>query len=153
MRNIALKILGIAIAFLALAACKKDESAAVDVSGQWHLVSSDRIDIEASGIDVYISFTASGRFELYQKIGDGRYRYFSGTYTMDGSRLAGTYSDATAWGSTYTVSVSDGTLVMTAENSSAEVCTYASEQIPQDVISDSILFRSSDSGPETDPWL
>ena len=152
MKNIVLKILGLAIAIAALAGCSKKGPETVDVSGQWHLVSSDKIDIEEADIDVYISFSA-GRFELYQKISGGRYRYFSGNYSVDGSSLSGTYSDGTAWGGQYTVAVSGGTLVMTATNASAEVCTYESTQIPQDIISDSVLFRSSGDDSVTYPWL
>ena len=70
MKRLAFIVLMAAAALAALSGCKKDDPAApgIDVSGEWHLQSSDKIDISAEGIDVYVSFLSSGSFEIYQKI-------------------------------------------------------------------------------------
>ena len=154
MKNIALKILGLALAVTAVAACKKDETPSdADISGQWHLVSSDKIDIESEGIDVYIDFRAAGDFELYQKIGEGRYRLKYGRYAVTGTQVSGTYSGDIPWGSSYEAAVDGNTLILTAANASGEVCTYEKETIPAEVISGAVEFRSSGEGVSAGGWL
>lgn len=154
MKKTALKILCMALVVLAAAACKKDETPSdLDISGQWHLVSSDKIDIEAEGIDVYIDFRTGGDFDLYQKIGEGRYRLKYGSYTVTGTQVSGTYSGEIPWGSQYEAAVNGNTLVLTATNASGEVCTYEKESIPASVTSDAVELRSSGDSVSKEGWL
>ena len=154
MKNFLVKILGLALAVTAVAACKKDETPSnADISGQWHLVSSDKIDIESEGIDVYIDFRAAGDFELYQKIGEGRCRLKYGRYTVTGTQVSGTYNGDIPWGSSYEAAVDGNTLTLTAVNASGEVCTYEKGTIPAEVISDAVEFRSSGEDASAEGWL
>lgn len=143
-----------AAALAALSGCKKDDPAApgIDVSGEWHLQSSDKIDISAEGIDVYVSFLSSGSFEIYQKISDGRYRHYTGTYSATGDHISGTYSNGSAWGSGYTAVVSGETLTLTSDNASKEVTVYAKEEIPAEVKDGAVEVKSAETA-RTSPWL
>ena len=124
-------------ALLVVSCGKKDK---LSVVGCWQLESLEtRAAVGDVEVDVYVSFTPDKSFELYQMIGEGRYRRFTGTYTLTGTVLDGSYSDGSKWGSAYDVSVSKGTLTLTTRpsdsSSGIEVSTYL--QIP--VIPDSVL--------------
>ena len=154
MKRLAFIVLMAAAALAALSGCKKDDPAApgIDVSGEWHLQSSDKIDISAEEIDVYVSFLSSGSFEIYQKIYDGRYRHYTGTYSATGDHISGTYSDGSAWGSGYTAVVSGETLTLTSDNASKEVTVYAKEEIPAEVKDGAVEVKSAETA-RTSPWL
>lgn len=154
MKRLAFIVLMAAAALAALSGCKKDDPTApgIDVSGEWHLQSSDKIDISAEGIDVYVSFLSSGSFEIYQKISDGRYRHYTGTYSATGDHISGTYSDGSAWGSGYTAVVSGETLTLTSDNASKEVTVYAKEEIPAEVKNGAVEVKSAETA-RTSPWL
>ena len=53
-----------------IAGCKKDGGKSLDqtILGEWHSTS-----ISVNG-DIYLSFSEDKTYELYQKIGEGRYR-------------------------------------------------------------------------------
>ena len=145
MKRLAFIVLMAAAALAALSGCKKDDPTApgIDVSGEWHLQSSDKIDISAEEIDVYVSFLSSGSFEIYQKISDGRYRHYTGTYSA---------TDGSAWGSGYTAVVSGETLTLTSDNASKEVTVYAKEEIPAEVKDGAVEVKSAETA-RTSPWL
>ena len=92
-------------------------------------------------IDVYVSF-GDGTFDLYQKVGEGRYFLYDGTYTLTGNVLSGLYSDGTSWGSDYDISLETDSLVLTAKNGSGEVSTYVRKAIPAEV-SGNVAVKSS----------
>ena len=92
-------------------------------------------------IDVYVSF-GDGTFDLYQKVGEGRYFLYDGTYTLTGNVLSGLYSDGTSWGSDYDISLETDSLVLTANNGSGEVSVYTREDIPAEVLGN-ITVKSS----------
>ena len=79
------------------------ETLASKIITEWHCVVSD---IDA---DIYLQFGNFFDFELYQKIGEGAYRLYKGTWELDEdtAMLTGKYNDGAAWGSGYTVSVSE----------------------------------------------
>lgn len=120
----------LAASLVLAAACGNKEGGdktATKIVGDWHLV--QMTDMPASDLpQVYITFTAEKTFELYQKLGEGRFRKYDGNYTLTGKTLAGTYSDGTAWGSEYTVSFEEDMLNLTAVGTE-EVCTYKSQSI------------------------
>jgi hypothetical protein len=71
-------------------------------------------------------------FELYQMVGQGRFRKYTGTWKLEGNILSGTYSSKKAWGSTYVISVDDSTLKLTSVVS-GEVDTYRKASIPESI--------------------
>lgn len=130
-----------ALALLMTTGCKKDEKP-VDykglLPGEWHCAAVE------FGADVYVSFEKDGDFDLYQMLGQGRYRHYTGSWSIEGDILSGTYSDGTAWGSSYKMSFSGkDSMVLTAQNGSEEAMTYSRESIPSEVKDGCIDVRSS----------
>lgn len=121
--------------------CKKDKNP-IDyrslVIGEWHCIPTD---IDA---DIHAVFEEDGSFDLYQKVGEGRYRHYDGTWLSDKSTLSGTYSDGSAWGSTYKMTFQDeNTMTLTALNGSEDMKTYVRESVPAEVKEESIDVKSA----------
>jgi len=129
------------IALLLIATgCKKDKPVdhAKLVIGEWHCAP------ETFEADVYLALDTDGTFDLYQQIGEGRHRHYSGEWDLDGTTLSGTYSNGDNWGSGYQVSFSgDNTMSLKALNGSEEVMKYSREAIPSEVINGSIEVKST----------
>lgn len=120
--------------------CRKDKPVdyAKLVIGEWHCVP------ETFEADIYLAIDEAGTFDLYQQIGDGRHRHYSGEWDLDGTTLSGTYSNGDNWGSEYQVSFSGGnTMSLKALNGSEEVMKYSREVIPSEVINGSIEVKST----------
>lgn len=130
----------ILIALLLMATgCKKEKTVdyAKQVIGEWHCVP------ETFDADVYLALDPDGTFALYQQIGEGRHRHYSGEWELDGITLSGSYSGGEAWGSSYQVSFSGGnTMSLKALNGSEEVMTYSRNTIPSEVIEGSVEMKS-----------
>lgn len=134
------KYLLMAACALALVACKKDggeEPAPVpaqSIVGTWELVSvATKATVGDIQVSVYVDFNTSGNFTLYQKIGQGRYTKFTGTYTLTSdNKLAGSYADGSTWGP-YDAVVSGDALTLTSAGGK-EVDTYKKiSAIPENV--------------------
>ena len=119
--------------------CKKEEKK-IDfktaIVGEWHCAPDDM------EVDIYVEFKAEGDFALYQQLGEGRYRKYTGSWTCEGNVLSGVYTDGTPWGSTYRLELNADTLTMTALNGSDEAMTYAKQSIPDEVLEDCIEVKS-----------
>ena len=104
--------------------------------GEWHSKSL------ATDADIYISFAEDKTFELYQQIGEGSYRLYRGTWSLDEKTciLSGKYNDGEAWGTSYSVTAEEATLTLTSTDASAEKSTYKSEEIPESVKSSCITI-------------
>ena len=92
------------------------------VSGVWELSSvATKATVGSVEVSVYLDFSPGGGFVLYQKIGAGRYRRFTGSYALskDGA-LGGNYDSGGSWGP-YAVSVNESTLVLSTDS---ETDTY-----------------------------
>lgn len=107
----------------------------LDITGTWELSSvSTKASVGSETVSVYISFLAEGTFELYQKIGAGRYTYFSGTYFLNKEEnlLYGEYEGGSAWGP-YEAE-QDGTTLKLSKKAGKEVDTYKKiDSIPASV--------------------
>ena len=136
-----IKLKNIVLAFAVLAAAvsrgKKAEKP-LDITGEWNLtrVETKATTIGDQTVDVYVSFASDKSFEIYQMLGTGRYRKFSGTWTLTEKTLDGKYSDGTQWGSSYEVEISAD--VMTLSSASGEVSTYKKSSIPDFVKNEAI---------------
>ena len=106
------------------------------ITGAWELASiSTKATVGSETVSVYLSFDTAGAFELYQKIGAGRYTHFSGAYDFDQENklLQGTYAGGSGWGP-YTVDIAGAKLSLTTPGGK-EVDTYNKiDSIPADVI-------------------
>ncbi|MBP5218163.1 MAG: lipocalin family protein [Bacteroidales bacterium] len=131
------RLIILAVAALALVGCKghgDDPVKALDVTGEWELTSivTRSASIGGTPIAVYINFTAEKTFDLYQKIGEGRYTHFKGTYQLSGESLSGTYDNGKTWGSVYTVAIEGDQMTLTTTGGT-EADTYRKTTIPQSV--------------------
>lgn len=132
MKNIFKSLMIAAMLVIASACGNKDNGPQVSTAivAEWHLIQMS--GAEASSLpEVYIDFKQDLKFELYQKIGEGRFRRYGGTYAVNGSELSGKYSDGKEWGSKYAVSFDGSNLVLKAQNGSEEVCTYEKKSLSQ----------------------
>ena len=131
-----LSILALAAILLACASCKKSpkKEKTPPVIGEWQLEAINVKSVQYAGqeVDIYLSFAKDGSFELYQMIGQGRFRKYTGGWTLSGSTLSGTYASGKAWGSSYLVSASDETLTLTATVGGDEN-VYARTVIPEEI--------------------
>ena len=121
------------------------ETLASKIATEWHCTVSD---IDA---DIYLSLGSSSTFELYQKIGEGAHRLYKGTWELDEdtAMLTGKYNDGTAWGSSYTVSLSeDGNSMTLSPSEEAEDQVYRKESIPSEVKEKAVVIVRSDAGWE-----
>lgn len=124
---------------LLLCGCKGGggkSSAPIDITGEWRLTDltlTKSVQIGSEEVDIYISFAADKKFDLWQFLGAGRYEHFSGTWELSGDNLTGKYSDGTAWGNVYKVSVSDNVLTMEATQESSDIYKYTRTTIPDSV--------------------
>ena len=124
------KLIYILTVVMLLASCGKDgkkTTTADYLYGEWHSTS-----ISVTG-DVYISFTDDMKFEMFQKIGEGAYRLYRGSWNVEEDLLTGRYNDGEDWAAAYTVTVDDRSLTMISTNDAAEKSTYTRTEIPEDV--------------------
>ncbi len=120
---------------LCLSGCRKEKGVSLDITGIWHIEDIGQLTRAASignqEIDVYVEFTSGGTFCLYQMLGAGSFRSYAGTWTLAGTTLNGVYSDGTAWGSSYDVTVDGNTMTMTSKG---EVYTYSrADRLPDGI--------------------
>lgn len=135
-------------AVLAFASCVKSEDAVVkELAGDWYYET-----VEAdTPVQVYVSFAKDMTFELYQKVGDGAFRKYTGTYTFDGILLDGVYSDKAPWKEAKTVTI-DGDSLTAVGVKTGETITYVRKLVPA-----TVRYHYSDalkSMPvSAEPWL
>ena len=124
-----------------------EETLAAAIIGEWHYTDA------SLGADIYLGLTENKKFELYQKIGDGAYHLYKGSWQIDeeSAVLSGKYNDSQAWGSEYDVAISgDGkTLTLSPKASGAEEKhTYKREEIPASVRENCVtVVKSEDYSP------
>lgn len=117
-----------AVLFMASACNEKDE-VQHRIVGEWKYVDEE----SGNDLDIRVAFNLDSTFDLYQKIGEGAHRYFTGTYTVDRKHVTGMYSDGTPWASEYDVAFVNGNMTMTSTSSEGYTITYIKERIPNEV--------------------
>lgn len=141
-------IIALSLAFALVSCGGEDKGPVVSdaIVAEWHLVSVSGLN---SVPQVYVNFAQDLTFELYQQVGEGRYRKYDGTYAVAGSLVSGKYSDGEKWGSDYEASFTEtGNLVLTAQNGSEEVCTYEEKALSETDKADAIVVtKSVEDGP------
>ena len=148
MKGIVNKILFAAAAILALASCVKSEEALVKkLSGDWYY---ETVESDVP-VQVYVSFANDMTFQLFQKVGDGAFRRYIGTYTFDGTLLDGVYSDKTEWKEAKTVTI-DGDVLTAVGVKTGETITYVRKLVPA-----TVRYHYTDAvksmALESEPWL
>ena len=133
------KIIYIMAAALLIAACgekgsqqqgggEKLPTLKEQICSEWHSMT-----LPTSDTDIYMSLAEDGKFELYQKVGDGNHRLFRGTWNLEGTLLTGKYNDGEDWAASYNVAVSGSRMTLTSNNDAAETSTFEECSIPEDV--------------------
>lgn len=120
------RVLYVIIALLVMTGCKKDKTKPLDITGSWELmdIKTKAAQLGDQTIEVLITFNADNTYNLSQKIGSGRYRDFSGTWTLSGTTLDGDYSDGKKWGASYDVSIDGSQMTLTPQIDGAESYLY-----------------------------
>ena len=129
------KILYIISAVLFIIGCSdkngegnKGPSLKEQIHGEWH---SNSLPTEDS--DIYISLGADGVFDLYQKIGEGDYRLYRGTWNLEGNLLSGKYNDGEDWGASYHVTMNKEHMTLISNNEAAQESVFEKCIIPEEV--------------------
>lgn len=121
------KILLLVIAAALAMGCKKDnKNAPIDIIGTWELmdIKTKSAQIGEETVEVKMTFNADNTFALEQKLGDGRFQPYSGTWQLTETKLSGKYSDGKTWGAVYEVSREGDVLTMTPDVADAESYIY-----------------------------
>lgn len=135
----------VVLSLVLMTACKNKDNNRGDkdaVVGEWVLVSWNE---ETPEFNVYISFAADGSFAIYQQVWSLDYELFTGTFTISGDTLKGTYADGSKWASEYKFAKSDNTLTLV---DSADVTgVYEKCTIPEEIIAEATTTRSQEVVP------
>ncbi len=125
-----------ALSLCAFSSCKKGDKA-IRIYGDWELNNVEFVTKSAvvgdETVSVYIRFTEDNTFQLWQKLGEGRYSSYDGQWTLTGNVLSGTYTNGKAFSSQYEVSVSKNTMTLTTLPDRNDTFTYQSCTIPEDL--------------------
>ena len=129
------------VALCLLAACGKvkqpgkeeSKTQAPAIAGIWELSNiTTKANVGSVTVSVYLDFTSDGNFTLYQKIGEGRYTKFTGTYALEKDSLSVKYSYGKAWGP-YKAEINDSSLTL-AKEGGQETDTYKKiDAVPETV--------------------
>lgn len=134
-----------AIATMILSAsCQKDTDRLLDtLVGDWHY------SAEESGVkeDIWISFTADGTFQLYQKVGDGPYWLSTGEFTLDSQAklLTGVYSDRYPWKYSYKIAVGAKSLTLAAVELDTYIMVCDRATVPAEVSEKALPLTKAES--------
>lgn len=121
------------ILLLSLHSCEKENDLKVRISGDWKLISIDNTPA-GEELEVRISFSHDG-FSIYQRAeAEVFYTYYCGAWSMEDSKISGTYSDGSEWGNSYSVDISSNDiLTLTTTSAPYEVTCYTREELPSSI--------------------
>lgn len=108
------------------------------VCGEWHA------QISSAQTELYAGFT-EGKFELYQKVGDGVHRLYRGSWEMNDDIISGKYNDGQAWACSYKVELSGETMKWTSADASATIMEFRKKEIPEQVKENCMVEVKSDN--------
>lgn len=126
-----------AIAML-VAGCKEDNGKDLSdvIVGQWELAeyvpATKGVMIGSEPISVTIVFLEDQTFLLYQRIGEAFTESFEGTWSLDGTRLTGVYSDGKPWGEQYDITFMDDNNTLEMKTSKAGETYIYQRYIPRE---------------------
>ncbi len=136
-------LLYILSALLLLTACEKNGKQSLEetICGEWQ---STSLTVAGS---VYLDFNEDKTFEMYQKIGEGAYRLYRGTWNLEEKVLTGKYNDGEDWAASYDVAIEGQGLTLTSKNDAAEITKYSACTIPEEVKTGcEVVVKSSVAG-------
>ncbi len=148
------KILYIIMALTVLIGCQKpaptpepepepeEKKIAEQAVGEWHCVN------EEEQADIYLSLAEDLKFELYQKITQGSYRLYRGTWSVDEEEdiISGQYNDGEPWAKDYLIVISEDGKTMNLiakETIGTRNYKYTRTEIPGDIKENCIVVVKS----------
>ena len=105
--------------------------------GEWHCPSL------TVGGDAYLKLQEGKTYELYQKIGEGAYRLYRGTWNLEETLLTGKYNDGEDWAAAYSVTLENKSMTLTSQNDAAEVSIFNKTTIPEAVLNSCVTIVKS----------
>ncbi len=122
--------------FIAVSCGDDNKEKVLNIVGDWNItgISTKAATLDGVHVDIWLSFREDKTFMLYQKVGQGRYASYSGTWTLAGAILSGKYSDGKAWGTSYEVSLENNDTALILAGDSGETDTFKKGTIPPDVL-------------------
>lgn len=106
--------------------------------GEWKLTEWNNSKDLPFGI--YLCLNEDNTFDIYQHTYTVLWVHYYGTFSLEGSKLQGTYSDGQNWSGTYTIEYSTEPklirLTRIHESGERDVCVYAATKVPDEVIED-----------------
>ena len=106
--------------------------------GEWKLTTWN--NSEALPFGVYLRLNEDNTFDIYQHTYTVLWVHYYGTFSLEGSKLQGTYSDGQSWSGTYTIEYSTEPklirLTRTSQAGTTDVSIYKATDIPNEVIED-----------------
>lgn len=146
-------IIAALLAVLAISSCKKDnpsqnggQADEGSVYGSWHMTSW----AGNSTPDIYASFNEDGTFDLYQRLYSPTYEHFTGSWSLDGGVLSGSYDDGASWRTGYNVQInaSGEEMTLTATGNADDKATYTKAEIPEEILSGDLSLKSAETAQE-----
>lgn len=107
------------------------------ICGEWQLTRwGANQDTE---IQVYMAFNEDNTFDLYQRLYSVVWIHYTGTFSLDGTTLSGSYSDGEAWKRNYTVAYASEPrrIRLTNTEDKTDVGIYTEQSIPEHIIDES----------------
>ncbi|MBQ3173790.1 MAG: lipocalin family protein [Alistipes sp.] len=147
-----LKIWSLALALLMVvtgceekAATDNFKAGATNIVGEWQLT---KWDGEVAPYDVYVNFDGV-EVVIYQRVYSSLFEQFTGTYTLNGSKLTGMYNDGTEFGPYRAeVSVDGETMRLHKTDGEREIMgVYTKTTIPEWVKTEAGATRAAEGVP------
>ena len=85
---------------------------------------------------VYLRLNEDNTFDLYQHTLSVMWAHYSGTFSLNGTTLTGTYSDGTDWAEysiKYNEKANPKQIKLTRKSDSSDVAVYTATEIPDEV--------------------
>ena len=121
--------------------------------GEWALTEWNNSQNLPMG--VYLRLNEDNTFDLYQHTLSVMWTHYSGTFSLNGNTLTGTYSDGTKWAE-YTIKYNEKAdpkqIKLTRKGDSNDVAVYTATEIP-DVVTDQANEVTSACSVEIEKFL
>ena len=132
-------LLFIVMALALLLTCCKGEKA-TDLSdvlvGQWtleeYVPATKGAMVGSEPVDVTLYFSENHTFKLYQRVGEAYTESFEGTWSLEGTRLTGVYSDGKPWGEKYDITFKDNNNTLEMKTSKVGETYIYKRDIPKE---------------------
>ncbi|MBQ8366753.1 MAG: hypothetical protein IJX40_03375 [Alistipes sp.] len=117
------------------------------IAGEWQLTTWRGA---TPSFDVYLSISEDGVVGLWQRLASREWEMYYSTVIYEDNTIWGEYTDGTAWGASYYVTISGDTMTWVDTADSTDISIYTRTEIPDDVTQ---AKRSSHTGASSPRFL